>query len=103
MGSRRGAARLHPFWSHRGIAFSCAPPADSVLASGDQSEVQAMIQQFPYRAEIGLDPRLLSHSGSTARGPAAHPLDLLSLVLAFWQLSMWQAVQMCAGKTLEAY
>jgi len=61
-----------------------------------------MIQQFPYRAEIGLDPRLLSHGGSTARGPAVHPLDLLSLVLAFWQLSMWQAVQMCAGKTLEA-
>jgi len=44
MGSRRGAARLHPFWSHRWIAFSCAPVADSVLTSGGQSEVQAMIQ-----------------------------------------------------------
>jgi len=30
------------------IAFTCAPAADSVLASGGQSEVQAMIQQFPY-------------------------------------------------------
>ena len=30
------------------IAFTSAPAADSVLASGGQSEVQAMIQQFPY-------------------------------------------------------
>jgi len=30
------------------IAFTCAPAADSVLASGGQSEVQAVIQQFPY-------------------------------------------------------
>ena len=29
-----------------GIAFTCAPAADSVLASGDQSEVQAMTQQM---------------------------------------------------------
>jgi len=29
-------------------AFTCAPAADSVLSSGGQSEVQAMIQQFPY-------------------------------------------------------
>jgi len=28
--------------------FTCAPAADSALASGGQSEVQAMIQQFPY-------------------------------------------------------
>ena len=48
-GSRRGGARLHPFQSHRWIAFTCAPTADSVLASGDQSEVQAVIQQFPYK------------------------------------------------------
>jgi len=32
-----------------GVAFTCAPMADSVLASGGQSEVQAVIQQFPYR------------------------------------------------------
>jgi len=51
MRSRRGAARLHPFWSNRSIAFTCAPVADSVLASGDQSEVQATIQQFPYRKQ----------------------------------------------------
>ena len=31
------------------IAFTCAPEADSVLASGGQSEFQAVIQQFPYR------------------------------------------------------
>ena len=49
MGSRRGAARLHPFRSHSWIAFTCAPMADSVLASGDQSVVQAVTQQFPYR------------------------------------------------------
>ena len=30
------------------IAFTCAPAADSALASGGQSEVQAMIQQIPY-------------------------------------------------------
>ena len=30
------------------IAFTCAPAADSVLTSGGQSEVQAVIQQFPY-------------------------------------------------------
>ena len=30
------------------IAFTCAPAADSALTSGGQSEVQAMIQQFPY-------------------------------------------------------
>ena len=32
MGSRRGAARLHPFWSHSCIAFTCAPRADWVLS-----------------------------------------------------------------------
>jgi len=30
------------------IAFTCAPVADSALTSGGQSEVQAVIQQFPY-------------------------------------------------------
>jgi len=30
------------------IVFTCAPAADLALASGGQSEVQAMIQQFPY-------------------------------------------------------
>jgi len=49
MGPKRGAARLHPFWLHSRIAFTCAPAADSKLASGGQSEVQAMTQQFPYR------------------------------------------------------
>jgi len=35
--------------SHSGeIAFTCAPAADSALASGGQSEVQAVIQLFPY-------------------------------------------------------
>ena len=48
MRSRRGGARLPPS-SHSGeIASTCAPAADSALASGGQSEVQAMIQQFPY-------------------------------------------------------
>jgi len=32
------------------IAFTCAPAADSALASGGQSEVQAEIQQFPYNS-----------------------------------------------------
>lgn len=31
------------------IAFTCAPAADSALTSGGQSEVQAMIEQFPYK------------------------------------------------------
>jgi len=47
MGSRRDAAWLQPFWSYRWIDFTCAPVADSVFASGGQSEVQAVIQQFP--------------------------------------------------------
>ena len=34
------------------IAFTCAPAADSVPASGGQSEVQAVIQQFPYSQEM---------------------------------------------------
>jgi len=46
--SRRGGDRLHPFWLHMWIAFTGAPTTDSVLASGDQSEFQVMIQQFPY-------------------------------------------------------
>ena len=48
-GSRRGGGRLHSFRSHRWIAITCAPMADSVLASAAQWEVQAVIQQFPYR------------------------------------------------------
>ena len=50
MKSKRGGARLHPFWSHRWIAFTCAPRADLVLSPGAQSVVQAVIQQFPYTA-----------------------------------------------------
>ena len=46
--SRRDAARLLPFQRGKGIAFTCAPRADSVLDSGDQSVVQAVTQQFPY-------------------------------------------------------
>ena len=34
------------------IAFTCAPAADSALASGGQSEVQALIQQFPHNTEV---------------------------------------------------
>jgi len=45
MGSRRVSTPS----GHSGeIAFSCAPAADSALASGGQPEVQAVIQQFPY-------------------------------------------------------
>jgi len=52
MGSRGGAARLHPFLSHSWTACICAPRADTVLASGDESEVQTMIQQFPYNWSV---------------------------------------------------
>ena len=46
MGSRRGEPGST---GHSGeIVFTCALAADSALASGGQSEVQAMIQQFPY-------------------------------------------------------
>ena len=48
MRSKRGAARLHPFWSHSWIASTCAPRADRVLSPGAQSVVQAMTQQLPY-------------------------------------------------------
>jgi len=48
MRSKRGAARLHPFWSHSGIAFTCAPRADRVLAPGAQSVAQAGTQQLAH-------------------------------------------------------
>ena len=32
MSSKRDADRLHPFWSYRWIAFTCAPRADEVLS-----------------------------------------------------------------------
>ena len=48
MGSRSLGSRTPS--GHSGeIAFTCAPAADSALASGGQSEVQAVIQLFPYR------------------------------------------------------
>jgi len=34
------------------MAFTCAPAADSALTSGGQSEVQAVIQQFPYKLKM---------------------------------------------------
>ena len=47
-----GLAGLQPGstpYGHSGqTAITCAPAADSALASGGQSEAQAMIQQFPY-------------------------------------------------------
>ena len=49
MGSRRGAARLLASGHSGEIEFTCAPVADSALASDGQSEVQAVIQQFPYK------------------------------------------------------
>jgi len=60
MGSRRSEARFHPFRSHRWNAFTCAPTAASVLASGSQSEVQAVIQQLPYTVKSHWWPLLLS-------------------------------------------
>jgi len=49
MGSRRKGEPGSTPSGHSGeIAFTCAPAADSALASGGQSEVQAGIQQFPY-------------------------------------------------------
>ena len=36
------------------VAFTCAPVADSALASGGQSEVQAVIQRFPYRSQSNI-------------------------------------------------
>ena len=48
MGSKRGAAGLHPFPSHSWIDFTCAPRADPVLPPGAQSVVQAVTQQLPY-------------------------------------------------------
>jgi len=49
MRSKRGAARLNPFWSHGCTAFTCALRADLVLSPGAQSVVQAVTQQFLYR------------------------------------------------------
>ena len=48
--------------------FTCAPAADSALTSGGQSEVQAVIQQFPYtkvmeelkRGEVRVDDSLIT-------------------------------------------
>ena len=49
MGTKRGAARLHPFLSRTWIAFTCAPRALLVLSPGAQSVAQAGTQQLPYR------------------------------------------------------
>ena len=48
MGSLWGGAWLMAASYSDEIVFTCAPAADSALASGGQSEVQAVIQQFPY-------------------------------------------------------
>ena len=48
MGSLWGGAWLMAASHSDEIVFTCAPAADSALASGGQSEVQAVIQQFPY-------------------------------------------------------
>ena len=48
MRSKRGAARLHPVWLHRRIAFTCAPRADWFFSPAAQSVVQAGTQQFLY-------------------------------------------------------
>ena len=49
---KRGLGGVEPGSTPSGhsgeIAFTCAPAADSALASGGQSEVQAVIQLFPY-------------------------------------------------------
>ena len=51
-----GLAGLQPGSTPSGhsgeIVFTCAPAADSALASGGQSEVQAVIQQFPYKLKM---------------------------------------------------
>jgi len=44
------------------IAFTCAPAADSALASGGQSEVQAVIQQFPYTLVYLRSPKISSEN-----------------------------------------
>jgi len=52
------------------IAFTCAPAADSALASGGQSEVQAVIQQFPYSLQTGTLQRkalTITHSRASTR------------------------------------
>ena len=75
-GSQKGSKRkdlqieILPLWEsalkwglggHSGeIAFTCAPAADSALTSGGQSEVQAVIQQFPYKS---------TSNTATQRGP----------------------------------
>lgn len=48
MGSLWGAAWLLASGHSGEIVFTCVPAADSVLASGGQSEIQAVIQQLPY-------------------------------------------------------
>jgi len=54
------------------IVFTCAPAADSVLTSRGQSEVQAVIQQFPYKSSFG-----------SAFVPLAFPFYLYSKQLVF--------------------
>ena len=43
-----GLGGVEPSSDSGEIAFTCPPAADSALASGGQSEVQAVIQLFPY-------------------------------------------------------
>jgi len=53
------------------IAFTCAPAADSALASGGQSEVQAVTQLFPYS---GVMVSFYNLGASLQQGPASTTL-----------------------------
>ena len=108
MGSRRGAAWLHPFQAHRWIAFTCAPAAYSVLASGGQSEVQAIIQQFPYTGSLELDKNIFQNfrttsekqtnfSSSTGFSPQTCASSLTSLPISFRPLSLYHKTPTLSG------
>jgi len=70
------------------IAFTCVPVADSVLTSGGQSEVQAVIQQFPYIGPIiYLDVAIRSYKGGVKtewKNKSAAELVCFTVLFHFW-------------------
>jgi len=82
------------------IAFTYAPAADSALVSGGQSEVQAVIQQFPYTPWYSLWFLRPSQQRFKILLPVLHLV--LSLCLVAWFISS-VTISICADCKSEQY
>ena len=77
MRSRRGAAWLHPFWSHSWIAFTCAPSADSVLTSGGQSRGSGHDSTVPIHCLRKINPKPMAMNVMTKAYTLIHLHDII--------------------------